>query len=90
MTVLYSASEFADVVALIVDAAHGEEADLSEVRVGRSERGRYVMFETRTPRAFLGPGRSRANDLRQALAEKLGAPDLELHVGRPPPDRQAP
>jgi hypothetical protein len=90
MPVLFPANEFADVVAVLLESAQGEEADLSEVRIAVSERGRYVYFETRTPKAFLGPQRSRANDLRRALAEKLGVPNLELHIGRPPPEREAP
>jgi ribosomal protein S3 len=89
MTVLYPASEFADVVAIILEAAHGQEADLSEVRIVRSERRPYVYFKTRTPQAFLGPKRERSRELQLALAEKLGV-ELELHIGRPPPERQAP
>jgi hypothetical protein len=76
---LYPAREFAEVVALLVGAAD-EDADLSVVKIARSERDRYVFFESRTPLAFLGPGRTRANALRNALAEKLD-PQLELHVG---------
>ena len=73
MTLPYPAIEFAAVVALILEAAHGEEADLSEVRIVRSERGPYVYFETRTPQAFLGTRRVRADDLRRALSDKLDA-----------------
>ena len=90
MTVLYPASEFADVVAIILEAAHGEEADLSEIRIVRSERRPFVHFETRTPEAFLGPRRERSRELQLALAAKLGVQELELHIGRPPPERQAP
>jgi hypothetical protein len=88
MAALYPVHEFAEVVALLMGAAD-EDADLSIVKIGRSDRGRYVMFETRTPQAFLGPGRTRATALRNALAAKLGDPELQLHVGHPPPSYEA-
>jgi ribosomal protein S3 len=81
------AREFSEVVALLVGAAD-EDADLSEVRISRTHVGRYVTFTTRTPQAFLGPGRTRATALRNALAEKLGDPELRLAVGRPPHDEE--
>jgi len=42
------ASEFADVIALILDSAH-DEAGLSTVKIGRG-----TMFDTRTSQVFLG------------------------------------
>jgi hypothetical protein len=89
MAALYPVHEFADVVALLVGAAD-DNADLSEVRIHRTDAGLYVHFETRTPQAFLGPKRTRATALRNALAEKLGDPELRLTVGRPPPDEARP
>jgi ribosomal protein S3 len=83
------AHEFAEVVALLVGAAD-DDADLSMVRIVRTDQGRYVHFETRTPRAFFGPGRTRVTALRNALAEKLGAPELRLTVGYPGKDEATP
>jgi hypothetical protein len=85
MAALYPVHEFAEVVALLVGAAH-EDADLSLVKINRTERGLQVMFETRTPQAFLGAQRTRATALRNALAETLGDPELRLAVGYPPTD----
>jgi ribosomal protein S3 len=84
MAALYPVHEFAEVVALLVGPAD-ENADLSMVKIHRTDVGLYVHFETRTPQAFLGPRRTRASALRNALAEKLGDPELRLTVGRPPP-----
>jgi hypothetical protein len=75
--------EFAEVVALLVGAVHEEDADLSMVKINRSERGLYVTFETRSVQAFFGPGSTRASGLRNAMAEKLGDPNLQLSVIRP-------
>ena len=71
VTLLYPASEFGDVVALSSKERTGSEADPSEVRIVRSERRRYVYFVTRTPQAFLGPRRVRADDLRRASQRGL-------------------
>jgi ribosomal protein S3 len=82
MAELHPTHEFSEVVALLVGAAD-ETADLSMVEIGRSEQGRVVTFRTETPQAFIGPGRTRATELRNALAEKLGDPALRLQVIRP-------
>jgi hypothetical protein len=85
MAALYPVNAFAEVVALLVGAAH-EYADLSLVKINRGDRGLWVMFETRTPQAFLGANRTRATALRDALAEKLGDPEVRLAVGYAPSD----
>ena len=81
---LHPMHEFAEIVALLVGAAD-EDADLSMVKVVRDDDRRVVTFETRTPQAFVGPGRTRATALRDALAERLGDPRLQLQVSYPPP-----
>ena len=86
MAAIYPVHEFAEVVALLVGAAN-EDADLSTVRINRSDRGLHVTFETRTPRAFLGAKRTRATALRNAVSEKLGDTELRLAVLYPGPSR---
>jgi hypothetical protein len=83
MAALYPVHEFAEVVALLVGAVHEDDADLSMVKINRSERGLYITFETRSAQAFFGPGRTTASGLRNAMAEKLGDPNLQLSVIRP-------
>jgi ribosomal protein S3 len=89
MATLHPVHEFAEVVALLVRAAD-ENADLSMVKVVQSDLRRVVTFETRTPQAFIGPGRTRATALRNGLAKKLGDPELQLQVSIPPRDEATP